>query len=475
MDDLTPPVPATPTAPAAPVAPVAAAPAPASAVGTPAVAAPVVSPVATGVAPAPVAPAPAAQAPSGLFDADGTVVVPAGTQAKIQDLIKNGKASEQTAFIDSFHESQRDAIKSIFTRQGDFKFREGDAAPVDPNAPPEPLAFVPLSEEEYLKADPRLQSYHDAFVALQEEARQPSPEFNQLKAEVGELLRDPVVKTRLDARINGREDIPPTPFAFNTIFPSQETSPDAPVTMESLFAAIEKTKNDPTQLAQTVHNAVMFAVNAAAAKTYNDGIAEGTRRYEQIAEQQIETQRLTDYWTNTLDKIGTEIPALKSDSPFFARNSNGEMVRNQEGKLVPTPGHPALPFASWLQSQVSSGALTDSAIQKFGIDKLFMVFQANQAGGTSKFIAQQAQSLREVQAQNYRGKRLAGLSQMLSSTIGSSVPSGSNSGNSVHGVDLAKALTDRSYANASMRSLDASQLAEVSAAMRDFVANSNNL
>ena len=123
MDDLTPPVPATPTAPAAPVAPVAAAPAPASAVGTPAVAAPVVSSVAPGVAPAPVAPAPAAQAPSGLFDADGTVVVPAGTQAKIQDLIKNGKASEQTAFIDSFHESQRDAIKSIFTRQGDFKFR----------------------------------------------------------------------------------------------------------------------------------------------------------------------------------------------------------------------------------------------------------------------------------------------------------------------------------------------------------------
>ena len=176
-----------------------------------------------------------------------------------------------------------------------------------------------------------------------------------------------------------------------------------------------------------------------------------------------------------MDKIGSEIPALKSDSPFFARDSNGEVVRNQEGKLVPNPGHPAIPFASWLQAQVNSGALTDSAIQKFGIDKLFMIFQANQAGGASKFIAQQAQSLRNVQATNYRAKRLAGLSQMLSSTVGNGVTPGSNSGNTVHGVDLAKALTDRSYATAATRSLSPEQLAEVSAAMTEFVVNSNKM
>lgn len=416
----------------------------------------------------------AAAAPSvGPIDADGTIVVPSGTQAKVQELVKSGKAADQIAFINSFPENQRKAIESIFTNQGDFKFREDDApAPVVNPSAPATLAdtFVPLTEEEYLKADPRLQGYHDALVALQEEAKAPSPEYVGLRGEVQQLLNDPVVKTRLDALSNGRPDIPPTLLSFDQIFPSSAQDPNAPVTMESVFNAIYKAKDDPNALARTVHDVVMSAVQAASSKTYNDGLAEGTRRYEEIAQRQIESQRVTDYWTNSLDKIGHEIQELSSDSPFFQRAADGSLATTQDGKLVANEAHPALPFVKWLQGQITSGALTDAAIQKFGLPKMYMIFKTEEAGGPAKFIAQQAKSLREMQLQNYRGKRNAGLSQMLASTMGSTAQTGSLSGNTVHGVDLQKAFTDRSYGEAALRSLTPLQRAEVSAAMTKYAA-----
>jgi len=415
-----------------------------------------------------------AAAPSvGPIDADGTIVVPSGTQAKVQELVKSGKAADQIAFINSFPENQRKAVESIFTNQGDFKFREDDApAPVPDSSVPATLAdtFVPLTEEEYLKADPRLQGYHDALVALQEEAKAPSPEYVGLRGEVQQLLNDPVVKTRLDALSNGRPDIPPTLLSFDQIFPSSAQDPNAPVTMESVFNAIYKAKDDPNALARTVHDVVMSAVQAASSKTYNDGLAEGTRRYEEIAQRQIESQRVTDYWTNSLDKIGHEIQELSSDSPFFQRAADGSLATTQEGKLVANETHPAFPFVKWLQGQITSGALTDAAIQKFGLPKMYMIFKTEEAGGPAKFIAQQAKSLREMQLQNYRGKRNAGLSQMLASTMGSTAQTGSLSGNTVHGVDLQKAFTDRSYGEAALRSLTPVQRAEVSAAMTKYAA-----
>ena len=454
-----------PVSPAAPVAAPIAAPAQAAAPASAAAATTSAAPV-----PAPTDPVASAVAP-GPIDADGTIVVPAGTQAKVQELINSGKASDQIAFINSFPENQRKAIEAIFTKQGDYKFREADAAaPATGTEPPVADAFVPLTEEEYLKADPRLQQYHDALVALQEESKQPSPEYASLQNEVKQLLNDPVVRTRLDALSGGHVDVPPTTFQFTDFFPSHDQNPDAPVTVESVFKALYDVKDKPAEFARTLHDVVMSAAQTAAAKTYNDGIAEGTRRYEAIAQQRLEAQRVTDYWTSSLDKIGQEIQELNAEAPFFVRTNDGSLATTPEGKLVANENHPALPFVKWLQGQITSGALTDKAIQKFGLPKMYMIFKTEQAGGPAKFIAQQAQSLRDLQLQNYRGKRNAGLSQMLASTMGSTAQVGSLSGATVHGVDIQKALTDPSYNQASLRSLNASQLSEVSEAMRKYAA-----
>lgn len=414
------PIVATPQAPAQ-AAPVAPAPAPAAQPQSDAVA----------------APTPAAEpAVKGTGTAADPLLLPAGSTEKVAELFKSKDAAGIEAFIASQPEESRAKLKELFEGK-DVTVADAEAAPAA-DAPSEAVdEFSPFTEEELAAMDPvvakRIAMAQEELLRSLEAMEQP-----RLPENIKRLLDDPVIRRRNAELESGKV----VPLGFN-----------AEAFSQAVLSAVES--GDVASI-QEILNVLPDAIKEIA--QHHADLREVELQSEIKEHEAFMDRKL--YFKSGMDAAIASIPELKpaNVSPFLL-DSLGNPALLPNGAPQLNPEHPGNQFFSWLQGM----RLSVDAIEAMGgIKEMALQWVMRNKGGLGKFVAERNEATKQSMLDKLRSSRTAAQRQITAAPITGAQTQ--TSANSVHGVDIARAYADKSYARRATAGLSSQQIDEVAAA-----------
>ena len=420
-----------------------------------------VTPVAAPVATAPVAApvdnsAAVAQTAPAVTDNQVTpepsVQVPAGTKNEIKAIFEAGQKPEEIeAFLAKHTPEVAEKLKALFAGDESLSFEEITAS--------EPAEFSPFSEEELSTLPPEVQVKLKGYESALEEAISKLETAPAVPEEVRLLEQDPVFKLRLDQLRSGSIDV--NPVDFDTALSA------AGIDTKALLAKVQdlfETEGQEPAAIQLLQDAFKLAMDQGST------LAAAAERARAENEAAIRIQRVQEqsFYKGELDKISTTIPEFKGQK-FYIETPDGQVKLNTE------VGGPAGEFLKWAVEMNRSDengvqVISDAYIRKFGLEGVYQQWKIANAGSVGQYLGETKRSMLE-QARD----KMSALKRNALSTISAQTPAISSTATAkitVHGVDIARAVTDNRYAQDNARILTSSQAKEVIDAMMKYAASS---
>lgn len=374
----------------------------------------------------PVAPAAAEPvAPTGT--AEAPFIVPAGTQAKFEELKAGGwKDEEVEAYLATIEdEDLRAKIKDGI--DGKAHLSEEDPAPVQNDEP--------FTAEELAQLDPslaaRISFFQDQLLEQMDAVEQAKGE---LPPQMQRLLQDPVVRARLDSVSKGEEFVP------------SELNADY---IKSLAAPLVEAGN-AKELA-----ALLEDVIAAVPEVILQQKASILEEQKRTIEAQAREHEINAYMASGFSKID-QLPEFKSNKPVFVETAQGR---------IPNAEHPGMAFAMWIQDSMEKNGLTLPLIEEMGgLEQLAYTWLAKQKGGFGQIVKGAVDKSSETLRDKLLRTRNSALAKSAARTLSTASPGTARS--LMHGVDVDLALRDHSYAASATKGLSAIQQSEVAKEMR---------